>query len=174
MNVPAARRLLVAAGLAAGLSLAAAQEPSTVIGPRNIALQDGANALLAGDAEEGIRLTLQGLRQANNVRDRHTGWSNLCAGYVMLNQLQAGLEFCDKVIAETDNHWRAYSNRALIYVKLGRYDEAEQDLQAAEALAPEARKIKAVRAMLRDATDPVVPSVIIDDRRKPGAEELEE
>lgn len=174
MRVSAARCIPVAAGLVAWLSLAAAQEASTVIGPRNIALQDGANALLAGDAEEGIRLTLQGLRQANNARDRHTGWSNLCAGYVMQNQLETGLEYCDKVIAETDGHWRAYSNRALIYVKLKRYHEAERDLQAAEAIAPEARTIKAVRAMLRDATDPVVPSVIIDDRRKPGADELED
>lgn len=174
MNVSAARRLLFAAGLLAGLSFAAAQEPSTVIGPRNIDLQDGANALLAGDAEEGIRLTLQGLRQANNVRDRHTGWSNLCAGYVMQNQLETGLEYCDKVIAETGGHWRAYSNRALIYVKLRRYDEAERDLLAAEAIAPESRTIKAVRAMLRDATDPVVPNVIIDDRREPDADELED
>lgn len=170
----AAMRLLLAAGMLALPALAAAQESSTVIGPRNVDLQDGANALLAGDAEEGIRLTLQGLPQANNVRDRHTAWSNLCAGYVMQNQLETGLEYCDKVIAETDGHWRAYSNRALIYVKLKRYEEAEQDLQAAEAIAPEARTIKAVRAMLRDATDPVVPSVIIDDRRRPGTDELED
>jgi len=173
MTAMAVRKLLAAAGLILALSVAAAQEASTVIGPRNIDLQDGANALLAGNAEEGIRLTLQGLRLANNERDRHTGWSNLCAGYVMQNQLESGLEYCDKVIAETDRHWRAYSNRALIYVKLRRYDEAERDLQAAEAIAPEARTIKAVRAMLRDAIDPVVPSVIIDDRRTPGADQLE-
>ena len=156
------------------MALAAfAQEASTVIGPTNIDLQDGANALLAGDVEEGIRLTLQGLRQANNVRDRHTGWSNLCAGYVLQNRLETALEYCDKVIAETDGHWRAYSNRALIYVQLKRYAEAEQDLQAAEAISPGARNIKAVRAMLRDAVDPVAPSVIIDDRRKPGEDALD-
>ena len=50
---------------------------------------------------------------------------------------------------------------------LGRYDEADKALQRAEAIAPNARKVQTVRAMLRDKTDPVAPSVIIDDRRHP-------
>ena len=143
-----------------------AQESRTVIGSSNPPLQDGANALLAGDAEEGVRLTLLGLSQANTPRERHTAWSNLCAGYVMLGQIETGLDFCNRVIDETDRNWRAFSNRALIYIRLQRFDEAEQDLLRAEAIAPGARTLKAVRTMWLDAVEPVAPSVIIDDRRR--------
>lgn len=145
---------------------AMAQESRTVIGPANLPLRDGAEALLMGDAEEGVRLTLQGLAQAGGMKERHTAWSNLCAGYVMLGDLQTGLDFCDRVIAETDRNWRAYSNRALIYVRMQRFDDADADLESAEAISPNARTVKAVRAMWRDAVEPVAPSVVIDDRRQ--------
>ena len=36
-------------------------EAKTVIGPSNLYLYDGANALLAGDPVEGVPLTLKGL-----------------------------------------------------------------------------------------------------------------
>jgi len=52
-------RFLIVACLT--ISSAVAQESKTVIGPSNPDLHDGANALLAGDAEEGVRLTLLGL-----------------------------------------------------------------------------------------------------------------
>lgn len=161
--------------LAGLLTLAAvqglAQENRTVIGPDNLPLQEGATALLAGDAEEGVRLTLIGLSQAASSRERHTAWSNLCAGYAMLNRLDTALDYCNRVIAETDRNWRAYSNRALVYVQLGRYDEAESDLEAAEAISPNARTVQAVRSMWRDAVDPVSPAVIIDDRRQPAGQD---
>lgn len=148
---------------------AEAQESRTVIGPTNPPLQDGAEALLAGDAAEGVRLTLQGLAQAGSMKERHTAWSNLCAGYVMLGDLQTGLEFCDRVIAETDLNWRAYSNRALIYIRMQRFDDADADLEKAEAISPNARTLRAVRAMWLDAVEPVAPSIVIDDRRRtPG------
>jgi hypothetical protein len=57
----------------------------------------------------------------------------------------------------------------LAYVKLERYEEAEQDLQKAEALVDNARTVKIVRSMLLDATDPVAPEIVIDDRRQPAA-----
>lgn len=147
-----------------------AQESRTVIGPSNLPLQEGANALLAGDADEGVRLTHVGLSQAGTIKERHTAWSNLCAGYVMLGQIDRGLEFCNQVIAETDSNWRAYSNRALIYIRLRQFDAANQDLLSAEAIAPGARTLQAVRAMWRDAVEPVAPSIIIDDRRQPPGE----
>lgn len=146
------------------------QEAKTVVGPHNADLSEGAEALMAGDAERGVALTLKGIRQEMRPMDRRTGLSNLCAGYVMLGELETALDYCNEVIAETDRHWRAYSNRALIYVKLGRLAEAEADLQRAEAMAPKARPVRAVRSMLRDRTDPVAPSIIIDDRRNPGGE----
>lgn len=150
------------------ISIATAQESKTVIGPSNPDLFHGANALKAGDGEEGVRLTLLGLQYAASRRDRLTGMSNLCAGYIMLEQLETAISYCDQVLEENDQHWRAYSNRALAYVKLGQFDEAEQDLRKAEALAEHARTVKIVRSMLLDATDPVAPHIVIDERRQPA------
>ncbi len=139
-----------------------------MIGPRNQDLADGANALLAGDAKEGVRLTLLGLERAASTRDRRTAISNLCAGYVLLNDLDTALQYCDQALELDDKHWRAYSNRALVYVRMRRYEEAEADLQRAEALAPNSRTVGAVRTMLLDAVEPVAPNVVIDDRRQPA------
>lgn len=144
-----------------------AQANKTVIGSTNPALQEGADALLAGDADEGVRLTLMGLRYAISSRNRQIGMSNLCAGYLLLNQLDTALSYCDQVLEKNDQYWRAYSNRALIYVKQKRYEEAEQDLQKGEAISPKSRTLKAVRTMLLDKTNPVAPEIVIDDRRTP-------
>ena len=160
-------RAFAVAGLCLVCLCATAQQNTTVLGPSNLDLYHGANALLAGDAEEGVRLTLIGLRYEHGGRDRLTGLSNLCAGYIMLEQLETALTYCDQVLEQNDDYWRAYSNRALAYIKLGRFEEAEQDLQKAEALAENARTVKIVRSMLLDATDPVAPQVVIDDRRQP-------
>ena len=142
-----------------------AQSNKTVIGPTNPDLKYGADALLAGDADEGVRLTLIGLEFARGARERQTAKSNLCAGYLMLREYDTALAYCNEVLGENDGHWRAYSNRALIYVKLGRFEDAERDLAIGEAIRPSSRKLKAVRRMLLDATNPVSPTIIIDDRR---------
>jgi len=153
-------------------SLAAAadieSQTKTVIGPTNQNLYDGAQALLAGDGKEGVRLSLLGLRFATGRREVIAAKSNLCAGYLLLGQYQEALSHCDEVIAENDTYWRAYSNRALVHIKLGQLQEAEQDLQRAESFAKNSRNVKTVRSMLLDLTDPVVPEIIIDDRRKPA------
>jgi tetratricopeptide (TPR) repeat protein len=166
-------RIFVVAGLCLAITTAAAQQSKTVIGPSNPDLYQGANALLAGDAEEGVRLTLLGLQHEPSTRNRQTAMSNLCAGYIMLEQLDTALSYCDQVIESNDRHWRAHSNRALAYVMLGRYAEAEQDLQKAEALTLNARTVKIVRSMLLDATDPVALLIVIDDRRQPANDEDE-
>jgi tetratricopeptide (TPR) repeat protein len=145
-----------------------AQEAKTVIGPANPELNDGAHALLAGEAEEGVRLTLIGLRRAANNRELTAAHSNLCAGYVQLGILDEALMHCNAALEVNERYWRALTNRALAYIKLEKYDEAGKDLDAAEAIVPNARNVKEVRAMLRNAVDPVEPSIIIDDRRNPG------
>ncbi len=145
-----------------------AQSNTTVIGPSNPNLKYGADALLSGDADEGVRLTLMGLKFARGARERQTAKSNLCAGYLMLREYDTALAYCDEVLGENDGHWRAYSNRALIYVKLGRLEDAERDLQKGEAISPSSRTLKAVRRMLLDATNPVSPTIVIDDRRGPA------
>ena len=150
-----------------------AQENKTVIGPANLELRDGADALREGRVDEGIRLTELGLQRARSARERQTGNSNLCAGYALREKYQEALAYCDKVLQQNDKHWRAHSNSALILVKLERFDEAQQHLLKAEAISPNSNTVQAVRKMYLDATNPVAPIVIIDDRRQP-AEEAEE
>jgi len=163
--------LIAAVCLCLSSSPADAQQNKTVIGPTNPQLSAGADALLASDGEEGVRLTLLGLKVETRRGDRLIGMSNLCAGYIMLEQLDEALNYCNRVLEENDRYWRAYSNRALAYVMLDRLEEAELDLQKAEAIAPKARTVKVVRSMLRDKTDPVAPSIVIDDRRNPEDDE---
>jgi tetratricopeptide (TPR) repeat protein len=145
----------------------------TVIGPGNTDLADGAAALRVGNAEDGVRLTQRGLRMANNQRDRVAGYSNLCAGLVMLDRLDEALDACNRAHELDDRHWRSYSNRALVYLRQKRYAEAEQDISTGEELSPNARTLKTLRAMYRDAVDPVSPSIIIDDRREATADEAQ-
>lgn len=164
-----ASRTLIVGFLALCTSPVCAQEAKTVLGPTNIALQEGANALLARNAEDGIRLTLIGLQQANNASERETARGNLCAGYALQKQYETALAYCDEVLQENDRNWRAYSNRALIYIQLERFEEAAHDLLRGEAISPQSRSLKAVRRMYEDATNPVSPHIIIDDRRGPPA-----
>lgn len=114
-----------------------------------------------------------GLSQAGSSRERQTGKSNLCAGYALLENYTTALSYCDEVLAENDKHWRAYSNRALIYIKLRRFDEAEQDLLKGEAISPRASTLRAVRKMYLDATDPVAPIIVIDDRQDAEGEDID-
>lgn len=164
------RLFLLAAALIVGCAGPAAAneedtQSKTVIGPRNPQLVNGAQALLHGDAEEGIRLTRLGLEVAQGRRERQAGLSNMCAGYVMLKQYEEALGFCNQALEENERNWRALCNRALINIYLERYAEAEIDLVRGEEIAPHARALKEVRGIYRDSTDPVQPSITIDDRR---------
>ena len=138
---------------------------TVVIGQSNPQLADGAQALLRGDAEEGVRLTLRGLRVAQGDREHEAGLSNLCAGYILLAQYQSALLYCDMLLARNDKNWRAYNNRAVIYIKTNQYDMAERDLARGEALRPGAHTLKVARAMYLDAVSPVTPEVEVDDRQ---------
>lgn len=142
--------------------------PKTVIGERNPALHDGATALLAGNAEDGVRLTLEGLRVAEGEREHEAALSNLCAGYILLAKYESALQYCDLLLARNDKNWRGYNNRAVIFIKLKQYDKAELDLQRGEALLPGAHTLKVARAMYLDAVDPVAPEIEVDDRQSRG------
>lgn len=143
--------------------------PKTVIGERNPALHDGAQALMAGNAEEGVRLTLDGLEVAVGEREHEAALSNLCAGYILLAKYESALHYCDLLLARNDKNWRGYNNRAVIYIKLEQYDKAELDLQRGEALLPGAHTLKVARAMYLDAVDPVAPEIEVDDRQDLGS-----
>lgn len=138
----------------------------TVLGPRNVYLYDGANALMAGDAEEGVRLTLMGLNMAQGLREEKVGRANLCAGFMLLGQAETALEHCNWVLELDPYHWRTYNNRALVYLELERFAESEADIEAGQALNPRSEKLKEVKGLYLDKVVPVDEKITIDDRRK--------
>ncbi len=159
--------ILLLVGIATlNLSLAEdSAQAKTVIGPRNPNLADGAQALRLGKAEQGVRLTRLGLAAAQGRRERQAALSNLCAGYVLLQEYDTALTYCDIALAENERNWRAYNNRALAYLNLKRFEEAEADILRGQELQPNAWSLKVVKGMLLDETQPVVPNIVIDDRQ---------
>lgn len=140
-------------------------EAKTVLGPSNIDLYDGANALMAGDGEEGVRRTLRGLELAQGEREVRIAHSNLCAGYLLTNQPAQALVHCNWVLERNDKHWRTYNNRALVYMRLERFEEAEEDIRKGQELRPGSKNLKIVKGMYLDETKPVRTKIEVDDRR---------
>jgi tetratricopeptide (TPR) repeat protein len=142
-----------------------AAEPMWVIGAKNLDLAEGGRALLGGRNEEGIRLTLRGLESASNEREEEVALSNLCAGYTNLGDYQAALKYCDILLQRDEKKWRAYNSKALIYIYTKQYEKADQELIKGEALNADAHTMKIARALYLDATNPVIPEIVIDDRK---------
>jgi tetratricopeptide (TPR) repeat protein len=159
---------LLTIGLLAAAQVIADDEAAakTVLGPKNIYLADGANALMAGDAEEGVRLTLMGLKIAQGQREEKVGHSNLCAGFLLLGQAETALEHCNWVLELDPYHWRTYNNRALVYLRLERFQESEADIRRGQELNPKSEKLKEVKGLYLDKVVPVEERITIDDRRK--------
>lgn len=157
--------ILLTVTLLTMLQGASADQAKTVLGPRNIYLHDGANALIAGDGEEGVRLTLIGLETAQGNREKKSAHANLCAGYLLLDQPETALVHCNWVLDRDPRHWRTYNNRALVFLRLERYEESEADIRRGQELRPQSTKLKIVKGMYLDETKPVRPKVEIDDRR---------
>ena len=145
--------------------LAAQDEAKTVIGPRNVMLADGADALMAGNGEEGVRLTLRGLDTAQGQRERKIAHANLCAGYTMMDKPLTALQHCNWVLERDPNHWRTYNNRALAYMRLNRLEESRADIARGQELSPNSKNLKIAKGMLLDETHPVTPTIEIDERR---------
>jgi tetratricopeptide (TPR) repeat protein len=162
----AAGCLLVAGALQSAAPAEPVPDSRTVIGERNPDLADGARRLLAGDTEEGIRLTRLGLDAALSDREREAGLSNLCAGYLRLGQDETALAYCDRALGLNPRHWRALCNRAVVFIRLGDPAAADVDLSLAESIAPKSRSVQMARRLWRDTTDPVAPRIVIDDRRE--------
>ena len=108
----------------------------TVLGPSNSLLSDGAAALEAGRINEGLRLTLEGLKVAATPQEYAAGHSNACAGYVLLRQWSEALAQCNAALELDTSNWRTYNNRAAIYGQQGLFDLAMRDIEAGLALAP--------------------------------------
>lgn len=137
----------------------------TVFGPSNSLLVDGAAALEAGRIEEGVRLTLEGLRVGATTQESAAGHSNACAGYVLLKQWAEALNQCNAALELDTSNWRIYNNRAAIYVEQGLYDLAMHDIEAGLAIAPGAstlheslRIIQRNKRLLGRRARKVVPS----------------
>ncbi len=144
------------------------RDPSntTVIGPRNIPLFEGAQQLLAGNDAEGVRLTHKGLQLAQGKREEEAALANLCAGYIKLALYDNALKYCELLLQRNDKSWRGYNNRAVIYIKTKQWEKADRDLLAGEELNPNARTLKIARSMYMDALHPVAPEIEIDDRQR--------
>jgi tetratricopeptide (TPR) repeat protein len=146
----------------------------TVIGPRNIYLSDGADALLEHNALEGVPLTLKGLAMAHGQREKKIAHSNLCAGFLLLEQPQTALEHCNWVLLRDPDHWRSYNNRALVYLAMERFEESEADIKKGQELNPRSEKLKEVKGIYLDTVEPVDEKIIIDDRRNSPLPPLEQ
>ncbi len=140
-------------------------DSKTVLGPRNIILHNGAQALKAGDAKRGVPLTLRGLEVAQGPSEEKIAHANLCAGYLMLGQSETALVHCDWVLDRDARHWRTYNNRALVYLSLERFEESEADIRKGQELSPNSENLKEVKGMYLDAVEPVDEKISIDDRR---------
>jgi len=141
-------------------------ESKTVIGPRNIYLYDGANALMAGNAKDGVPLTLKGLEFAHGPREKKIAHSNLCAGFLLLGQAETALEHCNWVLERDPDHWRTYNNRAIVYLRLERFEDSAADISRGQELNPRSEKLREVKGMYLDEVEPVDEEITIDDRRK--------
>jgi hypothetical protein len=140
-------------------------QSKTVLGPTNIYLFDGANELLAGNANKGVPLTMKGLELAHGLREEKVGHANLCAGFMMLDQPETALVHCNWVLERDQYHWRTYNNRALVYLRLERFDESDADIKRGQELNPRSENLKEVKGMYMDVVEPVDEKITIDDRR---------
>ena len=139
---------------------AADSESTTIIGV-NAGLSDGARAMQMGDFEEGIRLTIAGLKVESSPRNRASGLSNLCAGYTAAKQYSKAIDSCTQSLRIDKRNWHAYNNRALAYLGQGEIDAAKRDLQDGLRLNPESSKLLQVAERIEASERP--PPVAIDD-----------
>ena len=128
-----------ALGVSATRAMDDSPQSVTVLGAPNPQLASGSAALEAGRYEEGIRLSLAGLDDLASARDQAAGHANVCAGYAALRRWTEALPHCNRSLDLDRGNWRAFNNRAAVYVGLGQLDLALTDINAGLALAPGSR-----------------------------------
>lgn len=161
-------RWVVTIGVAFGLAGPIAAQPapesdsSIMLGPDNIDLALGSIAMQAGDYDTGIERTLEGLQDRSLSRqDRSSALSNLCAAYAAKQLPDTAIRYCTESLTFNDQNWRAYSNRSYAYWLMGRYAEAQEDLDTASAMNPQARQIAQIRGMINEMT--LQPNIVMED-----------
>lgn len=136
----------------------------SVLGQANEYLSAGATAIRAGRYDDGIRLTALGLEtETSNLYERAAALANLCAAHAAKGEPDQAIEHCDESIALNGDSWRAYSNRAYAYYLKGMYSEAQFDLDAAAAIAPDAPQVRQIRGLINERR--LRPRVTMEDRR---------
>ncbi len=136
----------------------------TVFGTPNELLSVGAEAMLAGRWEDGIRLTLKGLEQSGTSEAlRAAGLANLCGAYAAVNQPDLAIEYCTQSIEIDAQNWRAWSNRSYAWWLREDYDRAGEDLERAIAINDNARQLFQIRGMLNEAG--LRPRILMEDRQ---------
>lgn len=134
----------------------------SILGAGNEYLAAGSYALLAGNYEEGIRLTELGLKAYSpRTEDRATALSNLCAAHAALNRPDVAIQYCSESLALNSHNWRAFNNRSYAYTLKNMYSEALFDIDAAAALNPDARQVRRIKGMINEHT--LQPRIIIED-----------
>jgi tetratricopeptide (TPR) repeat protein len=111
----------------------------TVLGAPNQNLASGSVALEAGRYQDGIRLSLAGLGDVASFKDQAAGHANVCAGYAALKRWHEALPHCNRSLDLDRGNWRAFNNRAAVYVGLGMFELAMTDVNAGLELAPDSK-----------------------------------
>jgi tetratricopeptide (TPR) repeat protein len=125
-------------------------ETRSLFGVENEYLTAGAEALLAKQYDEGIRLTTLGLERPTRPRARADALSNLCAAHAAKREHAIAIDYCTQSLEIDSENWRAHSNRAYAYYLSLRFEEADADLDRALALNPSARQMPQIRGMLNE------------------------
>lgn len=107
-----------------------------VLGAGNQSFADGSRALEQGRVEDGIRLTLAGMKDATDPFETAIAHSNLCGGYALLRQWAEALDHCNAAIKLDPGNWHSFNNRAAVYAGRGQYALALADLRSGLELAP--------------------------------------
>jgi tetratricopeptide (TPR) repeat protein len=121
----------------------------------------GANAIMAGHYDDGIRLTLVGLDRATSVRNRAAGLANLCGAHVAKNEPDKAIPYCDESLSLNPENWRTYSNRAHAYFLKQQYADADRDNAEAAARSPNAAHVQMIRKLLNERL--LQPAVVIEE-----------
>ena len=136
----------------------------TVLGPVNEYLSAGAEAIRAGQYDDGIRLTMLGLeRPPVSQHDRAAALSNLCAAHAARREPDVAIDYCNQALAIDEHNWHAYSNRSYALYLKGLYKQASDDLAIAESLKPDARQVAQIRGMINERS--LRARVVVEEHR---------
>jgi tetratricopeptide (TPR) repeat protein len=136
----------------------------SVLGQGNELLSAGADAIRAGLFDDGIRLTSLGLqRHPVSPAERAGAYANLCAAHAAKGEADIAIDYCTESLALNERSWRAYSNRSYAYYLKAMYPEALRDLNAAAAMAPDARQVKQIRGMINERN--LRPRITMEDHQ---------